>query len=513
MAKSPKSLPAKQRGGLFSMFGMSGKRWESSNLADVKDINQADSYAYGAGSTTIAALLGANGGVRNRNQIYQTWIDMGRDAICSSALKLLTTTAMGGHETSGDIVFIEKKPEIQTNKKLCALVEEISRDLAPILNQHIYAVAYTGANFGDSYARIYANARGVIHLNIDEMIHPSLVQPYERGGKTVGYAVYVGERNFERMNVSQLARLKMPRIQWVPQYGIVEKSLRSALTEDDIDNLQIMPSMAGGSLLYPAEASYHNLNNTLLGLVAQRMNVSLDHRIVGLQMKDMTKKQQDDFGQSVVDMFTKVKATVAEAIKTGRPISESIISVLPMWNEKQLVNLSQGNTATQSITIEDVMVHARLTASALGTDLSNLGFSDQVNGWGGDAGLSRSSSQSAENSRIIRMAATEFCNDVIDIHTLKRYGVVFSPAERPWSVNFYGSIAALEAEKQKANADKMNAGLTVVQAMQMFKEMGATSDMMESFLSKNMMLEEEQCKLFSKIVDIKAPEPAEGQGF
>ncbi|MDD5273655.1 MAG: hypothetical protein PHU14_13160 [Methylovulum sp.] len=512
MANSPSKNVSNQRGGLFSLFGsgLSKKRWEAANLTEADTITQADAFAYGAASTTIATLLGSSGGARTRSQIYQTWLDMSRDAICSSALKLLTTTAMGGHEASGDIVFIEKRPTIHNDPHLCALVEEISRDLAPLLNRHIYALAYTGATFGDAYARIYSDARGVVHLNCDEMLHPSLVQPYERGGKTVGYAVYVGEKNFERLNIAQLARLKMPRVQWVPQYGVVEKAIRTALTEDSLDNLNMMPSMAGGSLLYAAEASYTNLNNTLFGLVAQRMNASLDHRIVGLQMEGMTKQQQDDFGQTVVDMFNKVKATVAEAVQSGRPIVESIISILPMHTEKQLVNLSQGNTATQTISIDDVMLHARLTASALGVDLSNLGFSDQVKGWMGAGGLARTSAQAAENSRIIRRAARDFCNEVIDIHTLKRYGVVFPEAERPWAVNFYGSIAALEAEQQKTTADKMNAAQTIVQTLKMLKDMGASAEMMESMLTTNMSLNAEQAKLFAHIATNPQPAPEQG---
>jgi len=508
MAKYPPKTISSQRGGLMSLFGsgVSKKRWEAENLNDAKNIEQSDIFGYGASSTTVATLLGGSGGIRTRNQIYLDWLDMSRDAICSSAIKLLTTTAMGGHATSGDIVFIEKKPEIQENNKLCSLVEEISRNISPLLNRNIYSLAYTGAMFGDAYARLYSDdKRGIVHINTDEMLHPSLVQPFERGGKTAGYAISVGNRNFESLNIAQVARFKMPRVQWIPQHGVIEKSYHTALSEDRLDQLVLMPSMAGGSLLYSAEKSYRNLDNTIYGLVAQRMSMSLDHRIVGLQMEGMSLEQQDLFGKSVVDMFNKVKTTVADAVQSGKPIVESIVSILPMFSEKQLVTLSQGNTATQTITVEDVLFHARMVSASLGTDLSNLGFSDQVNGWMGDGGLSRTSAQSAENSRIIRMAAQDFCNDVIDIHTLKRYGVVFPEAERPWAINFYGSIAALEAEKQKSESDKMTAALTIVQAMQMFKDMGATSDMMESLLSKNMSLEENQAKLFAKIVDSQPP--------
>jgi hypothetical protein len=162
--------------------------------------------------------------------------------------------------------------------------------------------------------------------------------------------------------------------------------------------------------------------------------------------------------------------------------------------------------------VDDVFFHARLLAAAFGTDLSNLGFSDQVSGWMGDGGLARTSAQSAENSRIIRIGAYDFCNDVIDIHCLTRYGKVFHESERPWQVNFYGSIAALEAEKQKAQSDKMGATLTIVQTMQMFKDMGATAEMMESMLSKNMGMEEAQAKLFAQIVNAVPPEQT-GQGL
>jgi hypothetical protein len=85
---------------------------------------------------------------------------------------------------------------------------------------------------------------------MDETIRPPMVQPFERGSRTVGFAVYTGERGFERLDVSQMARLKNARVQWVPQYGVVEKAVRLAIAEDDIDSLPIMPSMVGGSLLY-----------------------------------------------------------------------------------------------------------------------------------------------------------------------------------------------------------------------------------------------------------------------
>lgn len=501
--------------GIFASIGISAKRWASSFITPAKQIKESDAFTYGAGSTTVATLLGTGkNAARSRQAIYEKWSSMEADPIVSTALMLLVTSALGGHETSGDMIFIEKTAAAKDDKRLGSIADEISADLSQLFNKVAFQMAYTGSVFGDAYARIYANSTGVIDLYTDEMVRPPLVQPFERGSRTVGYAVYIGERNFERLDVSQLARMKMPRTQWVPQQGVIEKSLRIAITENDIEGLPIMPAMAGGSLIYNAEEPYDNLNSTLLGLVSQRWRNSLDHRIVGLQLADTTAEQQENFTASVVEMYQSVKDVVANAIKNNKPIAESITSILPMWNEKQLVNLStQDKGGVQTITIDDVMLHARMLSGAIGVDLSMMGFADQLSGGLGDGGFFRVSAQAAERARVIRGALTDFFNQVIDIHTMKRYGIVFDANERPWSINFYGSISALEAEKQRTKSDSMNSGMLMVQAMQMMKELGANKEIMEEFLAKTMMLDEDQAKLFATIVDIKPPEEDGGGGF
>ena len=157
------------------------------------------------------------------------------------------------------------------------------------------------------------------------------------------------------------------------------------------------------------------------------------------------------------------------------------------------------------------MLHARLLSGSLGVDLSMLGFADQMAGGLGDGGFFRVSAQVAERARVIRVALADFFNKVVDIHTMRRYGVVFEDRNRPWVINFFGSISALEAEKQRTRTDAMNSGLLMVQAMQLMKELGATKEIMTEFLSKSMMLDEDQAKLYAKIVE--APNPGdEGMG-
>ncbi|MGZ8220095.1 MAG: hypothetical protein ACXWT0_00455 [Methylobacter sp.] len=502
---------------ILKSLGLSKRTFIAENITPAQQITQADSWMYGADATSVSTLLGTGKkAARNRSLVYQQWSLMESDGICSSALKLLTTTALGGDKTDGNMVFIEKNPDFQGDKRAEKMVDEISGDLTGTFNKVAYPVAYTGAAFGDSYARIYANNRGVIDLHIDEMIRPPLVQPFERGGRTVGYAIYIGERNFERLDVSQLARMKMPRTQWVPQWGVVEKALRIAITEDDIDKLPIMPSMAGGSLLYNAEESYGNLTASLMGLVGQRWMDSIDEQMVSVNMESMTKEQQDRFLSSIVKMLKKSKDIAENAAKEGRPVLERIRHIIPVFNEKQVTQIASPNGGqsgrSSSLTIDDVMLHAKLLSASIGVDLSMIGFSEILSGGLGDGGFFRMSAQAAENSRSIRTAQADFYNDVIDIHTMRRYGVVFPKNNRPWKVNFYGSISALEAEEQRTKADKMNAGLLLVGAIQQFKEAGATKEMMAAFLADEMCLSETQAKLYAAIVDQKSEEE-NGGGF
>lgn len=512
------NAPIKPAPGVFAKLGISAKRWASSFITPSRQIKESDAFFYGAGSTTVASLLGTGKrAARSRQAIYDKWSTMESDAVVSTALLLLVTSALGGHETSGDLVFIEKTPDTKKDKRLSAIADEVSADMTPLFNRVAFQMAYTGSVFGDAYARIYADARGVIDLCTDEMLRPSLVQPFERGSRTVGYAVYTGPRNFERLDVSQLARMKMPRTQWVPQYGVVEKSLRLAITEDDIESLPIMPSMAGGSLLYNAEEAYDNLTASLIGLVGQRWMDSIDEQMISVNLESMTLEQQERFVESVKTMLGASKTRADEAVKSGRPVMERIRHIIPIFNEKQLATVGPANGGQPgragSISIEDVMLHARLLSGAIGVDLSMLGFADQLSGGLGDGGFFRVSAQAAERARIIRVALSDFFNQVLDIHTMRRYGVVFHHSERPWVINFYGSISALESEKQRTRSDSMNAGMLMVQAMQMMKDMGANKEIMGEFLTKTMMLDEDQAKLFATIVDAKPPEGAGGGGF
>ncbi|MGS0741354.1 hypothetical protein ACVBEF_05920 [Glaciimonas sp. GG7] len=486
--------------GIFGKLGTSARKWFSNNVEKVEDLGKDDPYAFDFGSATQSLLGTGRRAARMRTQIYQKWSFMEGDPIVSGALSLIVTSALGGHETTGNTVFIEKKADTIKNIKLAKMVDEIDAALTPKLNQMAHNMAYNGATFGDSYARPYVDSGGVQDMYFGEIVRPPMVQPYEKGNRMVGFLVYSGTKAIERLDTTQLLRLKMPRLVWVPQFAVQDKVIKMALSENDLDALPILPAMVGGSFLHQAEEAYDHLYASLIGLIGQRFADSIDERVLGFNGDGMTADQQKLFGERVKNMLIQAKQRAQWAIDHGQPIVEKFTTILPYHGEKQLVNLSQtvGNSGRNGeLSIDDVMMHARLLGGALGVDLSMVGFADQLSGGLGDGGFFRVSAQVAEKSRVIRGALTDFFNSVIDLHTMHRYGIVFSETERPWNINFYGSISAMEAEKQRTRLESANSAGMLAQVMAQIREMGLDEKTAAMFLSRQMLLDEDEAAAYA----------------
>lgn len=476
------------------------RQWLANYVAPAKEISEADAYLFGGGATITSMLGAGRRAARDRMRVYEKWAAMEGDPIVSSAIALHVTSALGGHETTGEVIFIEKKPGTEKDKAKSKFVDELSADLAPLFNRAAYAVAYNALAFGDGYARPYFTSDGLVDLYTDELVRPPLIQPYERGNRTVGYVLFAGQKMLERLTIEQLLRCKLPRTIWVPQPGVVEKIFRTAMVENDRDKLPILPAMAGGSILYQAEEAYDNLYASLVGLVSHRWMDSVDESMVGVNLDSMTLDQQEQFLRSVETMFKTSKARADDAVKRGVPILERIRHIIPVFGEKQIVNINPpSNGQNAQISMEDVMLHARLLAGALGADLSMLGFSDQLSGGLGEGGFFRVSAQAAERSRFVRNALESFFNDAIDLHCLHKYGFVYDRKDKPWDINFNGSISALESERQRTKLDAMNAGSVIVAVIQQLKDAGADKDTVATFLTKQMLIDEDEAQVYAEI--------------
>lgn len=454
--------------------------------------------------------------VRNRQTIYLKWASMQADPVISASLRYHVTAALGGHESQGQMVFIEVADGFEKDARAQKLVDMLRTDLTALLNKSVPTMAYNAVAFGDGYARIYGQPGvGIRDLYTDELVYPPLVQPYERANTTLGFEVSTGEKYREKLSILQMARVKMPRMMWVPQDRAIEKSIRTSLQTDVIEELPPVPAMAGGSFLDGAERPYDNLTAALASLIGTRARSSIDESIITVNLTQTTKEQRTKILSSLQAILTRSHEVFTQVMQSGRAARGKLFHVIPVNNEKQIARVEGqlGSGQAGEYNIEDVMMHARFLAGALGTDLSMLGFSDQLSGGLGDGGFTRTSIQTAERSRMIRSALTEAINHICEVHVLLKSSVDLHGQPLPWKITYFSGIAALEAERQKTEADRRASGSLLVQTMDQLKNLGLDEAAMAQFLQDEMAMDAKKAKAFAKaLANAKPPEDA-GGGF
>lgn len=518
MATEPKADPSPSR------VGSAIKRWFSNRGAvEVTQLAGAvvrpspglsDDWAESwlADPVSTAFLAGTeNRQIRSRQQVYEKWQDMSADPIISSALRLHVTAALGGHESRGEMVFIEPTPDAKVNKDDLALVESLAKDLQPLFNRIAPTVCFGAVLFGDAYGRVYAEkGEGVRDVYIDELIYPPLVQPYERANTTIGYTMAAGSSISQRLSVLQVARMKMPRTMYIPQNRVIEKAMRMTMTTDRLEDLPPVPGLAGGSFLDGSEVAYDKFAAAWAGLVGQRVQDSIDETLVSVMQTGMNPKQREKFQASLSRMFERSNNYINSVVSKGRAVFGKIYHFIPTSSDKQLTELRGGVSAgrTSSLTIEDVMMHARFLAGSLGVDLSMIGFADQLGGGLGEGGFFRVSAQSAERSRAIRAALTEFLDHIVSVHLLYKHGIDMHGKDKPWQINYFSGISALETERAKTKADNMNSGALLVQTMMQMKDLGLDEAATTHFLETEMGMDTQAAKLYAKAMARAAAEQA-----
>lgn len=466
-------------------------------------------------STSI--LLGGNSEARSRQQIYAKYQQMQQNSFINAGLRLHVTAALGGHESKGDVIFIECTPEAEKDPKKKKIIDDLNHNLKDLLNKNIYTLAFNAVSWGDGYGRVYSQDKvGVTDLMCDEMVLPPLVQPFEQGSRTVGYVVGTATNSSGvKLSTTQMIRVKMPRTLYTPQARVMQKAFKTAILEDDSSNLPYLPSLVGGSFLEGIEDPYNHLIMSISGMVGQRIQDGIDEALLTVNMTDMTHEQQKATMQNLEQMFAETAAQTAKAVKEGRSLLGKLRRFIPVWSDKQLVQL-QGGTGSQrsgSITIDDVMFHAKQLSGGLGIDLAMLGFADLLSGGLGEGGFFRVSAQVAERSRMIRNAVTQAINDLIDIHLYKKSGLAFSDADRPWAINFYSGISAQQKEAQDTKLSMMNTGGILIQTLAQLKELGLSPEVVKHLLSTQMMLDENSADLVAKgLASAKPPEGQDGLG-
>lgn len=455
---------------------------------------------------------------RTRQQIYTMWEIMQKDPQIAEALSLHVTAALGGHETTGDQIFITPHDRVRGKgrraKELRTKVEREARHIAPIINRHAFSLARQAIGYGDSFARIYQDDRaGVVGLMNNRHTAPPLIMPFEQAGETVGFHA-LEEEDFERsiakLTPMQILRVKMPRIENVPQMSLqVWQDEKTLIYDKRYDN-PILPSEVGGSFLYPIEEAWQDVTISRAGLNNQQIADSVKQAFLTINMEGMPPEQAKKYKKGLSDMLGSYRNQIEDAFKGGEALHGTKYHILPQWGEKQILQ-SVGDISQRQAPLSEntLMINLRRLAGGLGIDLALIGWADMLAGGLGDGAAFHTSAQIMRRSMLIRQACIDAFNHLMSIHWGIKYGEYFDAKEYPWQFDFYSdqNAAATQALNNKQN--RANTTTIQAQAIQMLKELGLDKETVQLILEDEMGYD---VALAAKIATaITAMPPAEGE--
>ena len=458
-----------------------------------------DSWAEMDAVTVSQSLVSDSRPVLTRREIYNQYSFMAGDPIIATALNLHVTQSLGAHENTSEVFFLEATANATAQEK--KIIDELRESLSPILNAMAYEIAYNATVYGDAYARIYSKPKeGIIEIVHNADFNSPSIIPMERSGQTVGYLMSMEKESngLIPMSAQQLARFRLQRMGAVPQHRMLYNAWKTNVCIDDPEKHTPLPALVGGSFLQDAGKPFYMLQNALFGLNSSRILDSVRETMVSANMANMNKEQQKTFINNLVNIISNSANYVSQAVKSGQPISRRFTHIMPVFEEKQLVqvdNSLSGSGNASVYTLEDVMFYARQLAGVLGHDLSMLGFSDQLSGGLGDGGFYRVSAQGALRAIFIRTGFTEFVNHCIDVHMHLKYGGTFF--KRPYQVTFVGAQTAMEKEKQAVQERRSMSASNILAVLRELKDQGFSEKSMINFMKDHLQMDEDDAKLYA----------------
>ena len=455
---------------------------------------------------------------RHRKDIYSKWELMLKDPTVSEAMGIHVAAALGGHEARSDMVFVTPKNEFR-NKRYNDIQKKINiqkKALEPIINSNIIKICRDAISFGDAYTRIYAKKGvGVLNILCNEYTYPPLIQAYEQAGLTVGYHV-LEQRNWQRLltalNRVQMLRMKIPRMAHVPQMDIVEAvNTQKLLQSDTIADAPILPSHIGGSFLYEIEEPWWNVQLALATMNSQQIADSVNQVFLTLNMQGMPPAQQAEYRKGLETIVTNHTNHIKEALNGGDAIWGTQYHVLPTWDEKQILNPLGDIKGQRSspINIEVFMINVRRLIGGLGLDISMVGWADLLSGGLGNGGFVSTSIQTMRRSMMIRQAATDYLNQLLNLDWGYRFGEMFEENQYPWQIEFYSDQTAAATEASQNKQNRMNTLSLVGQSLSAIKEVGLDAKTTAMLLESVGGFDLEQAQAIAKSLSGAGGQPSE----
>lgn len=432
---------------------------------------------------------------RTRQAIYTMWDYMLSDPQIAEALSLHVTAALGGHETTGETMFITPHDRVRGRGRraedLRRRVEREAKHIGPLLNRYAFSLCRQAIAYGDSYARIYSDSnRGVYDLMNNRHTAPPLIMSFEQGGQTIGFHALEEEdmeRTIAKLSPMQMLRVKMPRIDIVPQLPLQVWQDMKVLTYDIQSECPIMPAEVGGSFLYPIENPWKDVTISRAGLNNQQIADSVRQAFLTINMEGMPPAQQKKYKAALENTLKGYRDTVEEAFEGGEALYGTKYHVLPQWGDKQIMQ-SVGDISQRMAPLnsETLMIALRRLAGGLGIDLSLVGWADMLAGGLGDGAAFHTSAQIMRRSTMIRQALTDAGNHLMSVHWGIKYGEYFEESDYPWQFDFYSDQSAAATQMLNNKQNRANTTMMTVQAVMSLKELNMGKEVNQLILEDDL---------------------------
>ncbi|WP_417212040.1 hypothetical protein [Acinetobacter venetianus] len=505
------------------------------NANPVSTINDVDDYQSHTDPFTLGVYETPELKKRTRKELYTLYKVMGKDPTLSACLNLLTTAALGGHESRGEIVFINPADNLVGGglqaQEIFRLIKKEKKFLEDIINSIIFPLTRMGIQYGDSYTRIYGQKNyGITNLLCNELTESPLIQPYEQGGRTIGFHA-LEQNQFEvpkltKLTTYQMARMKMQRVSPVPQFKNTYQLIGRILADNNLNNLPIIPSEVGGSFLQDAEEPWRKAIMNMAALDSQQIADSVLQSFLTVNMANMPKAARETYRSSLKKMLLDTKSNIENALSGGEAIYQRFYHILPVWDDKEILN-PIGDIAQRSspLSIEYLMLHFRRMTGTLGIDISLTGWADMLAGGLGDGASFHTNAQVMQRSMLIRQAATPALNHIINMHFGYKYGKTFKPGLFPWKIEFYSDISAAAEQALNSKNTRASTLMAVTQAIGILKDLGLSPEVNKILLTTILGLDDDEAiniaASLGKVIDLdrknqnpeyKSDEEFNGQG-
>ena len=489
---------------------------ESHDLPTMSDV---DSHYAAISQMELTPQHSKEKAPRARQQIYTMWDLMTFDPQIAEALSIHVTAALGGHETTGNVVFISPHARIESGgrraEQLRRRVEREAAILAPIINDVAFSLARKAVLFGDSYARILSRPReGVVGLISDRTTASPRILPFEQGGQTVGFHALEDERfdtNITELNRSQMVRVKMPRLEDVPQMPLKIWKNHQTLKYDDPLHAPILPAEVGGSFLFPIEGAWRDLTIARAGMNNQQIADSVRQAFIAINVEGMPPDQQKKYQAALTKTLKNYRQQVEEAFDGGEALYGTQWHVLPQWGEKQVVSpIGEMSQRSSPLNDSSLMIAMRRVAGGIGIDLSQVGWADMLAGGIGDGAAFHTSAQMMRRSNFIRPANIKAYNHIMAVHWGLKYGEYFkSEADYPWQFTYYSEQSAAATLAQNNKQAKANTFTMQLQGVAMLQELPLSQGTQKLLLADGIGLDDDIADKISRdIAAAKAPPEA-----